>query len=64
LSSQGFLESIEKMLSTKSFKETVHLRVERDPAFRLALFQEALSALFIGDIPLGKTILRDLLIHN
>jgi hypothetical protein len=25
---------------TKSFKEIVHLRIDRDPAFRLTLFQE------------------------
>lgn len=52
------------MPSTKSFKETVYLRMVRDPAFRLALLQEALSALHMGDIPLGKTILQDLLIHG
>jgi hypothetical protein len=52
------------MPSTKLFKETVCLRIERDPAFRLALLQEALSALHMGDISLGKNILRDLLIHN
>jgi hypothetical protein len=52
------------MPSTKSFKETVHLRIECDPAFRLALFQEALFALCMGDIPLGKTILQDLLNQN
>ena len=61
---QGFLENVEKMPSTKSFKETVHLRIERDPAFRLALFQELLSAFWERDITLGKALLRDLLNHN
>lgn len=48
----------------KTFKETVKLRIERDPAFRLALFQEVLSAFCVGDIALGKTILRELLNQN
>ena len=52
------------MTSTKLFKETFRLRIERDPAFRLALLQEVLSALHMGDMSLGKAILRDLLIHN
>ena len=45
---------------TKSFKETVHSRVNRDSAFRPALLQEVLSAFCEGDIRLGKTLLRDL----
>ena len=52
------------MPSTKLFKETVRLRIERDPAFRLALLQEVFSALHMVDMSLGKAILRDLLIHN
>jgi DNA-binding phage protein len=45
---------------TKLFKDTVKARVERDPAFGVALFQEALSAFFEGDTALGKSLLRDL----
>jgi len=45
---------------TKLFKETVKARVERDPAFRAALFQEALSAFLEGDTALGKSLLREL----
>lgn len=45
---------------TKLFKDTVKARVERDPAFAAALFQEALSAFFEGDSALGKSLLRDL----
>lgn len=45
---------------TKLFKETVKARVERDPTFRAALFQEALTAFFEGDTALGKSLLRDL----
>jgi len=40
---------------TKLLKDTVKARVERDPAFRAALFQEALSAFFEGDTALGKS---------
>ena len=58
------LTADQKMSSTKSFKETVHLRIERDPTFRLALFQELLLAIWEGDITLGKTLLRDLQNHN
>lgn len=46
---------------TKLFKDTVKARVERDPAFRVALFKEALSAFFEGDSTLGKSLLRDLI---
>ena len=45
---------------TKLFKDTVKARVVRDPAFRAALFQEALPAFFEGDTALGKSLLRDL----
>jgi hypothetical protein len=45
---------------TKLFKDTVKARIERDPAFAAALFEEALSAFFEGDTALGKALLRDL----
>jgi DNA-binding phage protein len=45
---------------TKLFKDTVKARIDRDPAFAAALFQEALSAFFDGDAALGKSLLRDL----
>jgi len=45
---------------TKLLKDTVKARVERDPAFRAALFQETLPAFFEGDTALGKSLLRDL----
>ena len=48
------------MALTKLFKNTVKARVERDPLFRAALFQEALTAFFAGDTALGKSLLRDL----
>jgi len=46
---------------TKLFKDTVKARIECDPAFAAALFEEALSAFFKGDTALGKSLLRDLL---
>ena len=45
---------------TKLFKDTVKARIERDPVFAAALFEEALSAFFEGDTALGKALLRDL----
>ena len=48
------------MTLTKSFKETVKARLDSDPQFRVALFQEALQAFFQGDTALGKHLLRDL----
>lgn len=44
---------------TQSFKKTVKSRVERDPAFRAALLQDALQTLLDGDLATGKTVLRD-----
>jgi DNA-binding phage protein len=44
---------------TRSFKDTVKARAERDPAFREALFTEGVDALLAGDIDTGKAILRD-----
>jgi DNA-binding phage protein len=49
-----------KVPLTKLFKDTVKARIERDPAFAAALFEEALSAFFEGDTALGKALLRDL----
>jgi DNA-binding phage protein len=44
---------------TRSFKETVRARVERDPAFRAALFIEAVEQMLAGDVDTGKAVLRD-----
>jgi DNA-binding phage protein len=44
---------------TRSFKETVKARVERDPAFRAALLTEAVEQMLGGDVDTGKAILRD-----
>jgi DNA-binding phage protein len=44
---------------TRSFKETVMARVEKDAAFRDALLKEGVDALLAGDVETGKAIIRD-----
>jgi hypothetical protein len=44
---------------TRDFKATVRARVERDPAFRRALFGEVVQALLEGDTAGGRSVLRD-----
>jgi DNA-binding phage protein len=47
------------MALTRSFKETVQARVQRDPAFRDALLKESVDAMLSGDLDAGKSVLRD-----
>tara|TARA_R110000772_G_scaffold60328_22_gene136294 strand:+ start:1303 stop:1620 length:318 start_codon:yes stop_codon:yes gene_type:complete len=47
------------MALTRSFKDTVKARADRDPAFRIGLFQEAMNAFMDGDVETGKIVLRD-----
>lgn len=47
------------MALTRTFKETVKARVERDAAFRDALLTEGVDAFLSGDIETGKAIIRD-----
>jgi hypothetical protein len=47
------------MPPTKLFKDTVKARIERDPAFAAALFEETLFAFFEGDNAVGEVLLRD-----
>jgi hypothetical protein len=42
---------------TRSFFDTVRARAERDPAFREALFAEAMQALLQGDIDSARSAL-------
>lgn len=44
---------------TRSFKDTVKARAERDAAFREALLTEGVDAMLAGDIDTGKAVLRD-----
>ena len=47
------------MALTRSFKETVKARAERDPAFRDALLTEAVDQFLAGELDTGKAVLRD-----
>jgi DNA-binding phage protein len=47
------------MALTRSFRHTIQARTARDPAFRQALFQEAVQVLFDGDVASGRSALRD-----
>ena len=44
---------------TRSFKETVANRAKRDPAFRVALVEEAIQAFVDGDTSEARILLRD-----
>jgi hypothetical protein len=46
------------MPPTENFRDTVRARAERDPAFREALFQQAIQALLQGDTDDGRAALR------
>ena len=48
-----------EMALTRSFKDTVKARVERDAEFRDALLAEGINALLAGDMDTGKAMLRD-----
>lgn len=43
---------------TRSFRETVKARAERDPVFRSGLLTESIDLLLAGDIATGKAVLR------
>ncbi len=49
------------MALTRSFRETVYLRAQRDAAFRKALLTEAVNAYLGGDESTGKAVLRDVI---
>lgn len=49
------------MTPTRSFKDTVKARAERDAAFREALLSEGVDALLAGDIDTGKAVLDAML---
>lgn len=44
---------------TRSFKELVQARAQRDPEFRQELLREGAECLLAGDLETGKAILRD-----
>jgi hypothetical protein len=47
------------MALTRSFKETVKSRANRDADFRIGLLREAIEALLRDDLEVGKILLRD-----
>ncbi|KPF99703.1 transcriptional regulator [Rhodopseudomonas sp. AAP120] len=44
---------------TRDFRDTVQARAARDPAFRKALFEEAIQTLLAGEIDAGRAAIRD-----
>ena len=44
---------------THSYRDTLHERIQRDPAFRVALFQEAMQVLMDGELGTARSVLRD-----
>ena len=47
------------MSLTRSFKDTIKARIERDPDFREELLKEGVERLLAGDVDIGKAVLRD-----
>ena len=47
------------MVLTRSFKDHIKAKIESDPKFRQALFQEAVQTLIEGDVDTARTVLRD-----
>jgi len=47
------------MVLTVNFRDHVKARIETDPEFRAALFQEAVQTLIEGDIGTARMVLRD-----
>jgi len=48
------------MALTREYKQTVVVRLQRDPKFARALYTEALNALLEGETDEGLSMLRDL----
>jgi DNA-binding phage protein len=47
------------MALTRSFKDHIKAKIQSDPEFRQALFQEAVQTLIEGDIGTARAVLRD-----
>lgn len=47
------------MALTRDYKESIRERMERDPAFRRALLQDAVEVMIGGEVGLAKSLLRD-----
>ena len=48
------------MVLTRDFKETINVRVQRDPEFAIALLDEAISLFLNGEPETARLILRDI----
>jgi DNA-binding phage protein len=47
------------MALTRSFKDHIKAKLQSDPEFRQALFQEAVQTLIEGDVDTARAVLRD-----
>jgi DNA-binding phage protein len=47
------------MALTKDFRDTVRGRAQRDPEFRRALLEEAITAMIAGDMETGRSVMRN-----
>ena len=47
------------MVLTVNFRDHVKAKIESDPEFRQALFQEAVQTLIEGDVDTARAVLRD-----
>ena len=47
------------MALTRDFKETIQIRIKRDPTFREEMLKEGVECLLAGDMATGKAVLRD-----
>jgi DNA-binding phage protein len=52
-------KGVKAMALSRSFKDTVKARADRDPEFRAALLGEAVEAFAAGDADSGKALIRD-----
>jgi DNA-binding phage protein len=47
------------MVLTRNFKDHIKAKIQSDPEFRQALFQEAVQTLIEGDVGTARAVLRD-----
>jgi DNA-binding phage protein len=47
------------MTLTKDFRDTIRERAQRDPEFRRALLEEAITAMIAGDMETGRSLMRN-----
>jgi DNA-binding phage protein len=47
------------MVLTRSFRDHIKAKIQADPEFRQALFQEAVQTLIEGDVGTARAVLRD-----